>query len=246
MSYEIVTTNQQIYKMGIIGAPGTGKTTGALTFPNPRVLASENKFPAGTRVVPFYTPEVRKMFADKEIGRSDARSALINFIRNESSKRGPNETEIIDSWTNFINAFEIWAERLAPVIYKTKSSDEIDYFKLHKDRLDMCYEIMHALMGTQCHFVVICHEYREMNRNGIPVGTFKPICRGQFANQFTSMLNTYVRQVVLPDGKYCWQVVPDALFQPIIPPWISIDKSKLIQGKYILAKYEELQSMAKK
>lgn len=247
--YEMISPQAPVLRVALMGAPGTGKTTSALTFPNPRLLTKDNKQPPGVKIVPFFRPEVEKMFSDNDISRSGPRSALINFLLRESSKRvGPEHTEVIDSWTAWMNDFEIWAEKVKHILFMTKGGKdrqpEFDGFKLHSERLNMCIEIMAATRALQCNLVINIHEQIERNEQGVPIG-IRPMTRGQFSDQFAAHVTAFFRQVKLSskDGneQYLWQVVGDNAFPHVIrPPGMDLSKVELIQGKYIKADYQTL------
>ena len=243
--YEIISSQIPVIRLGLMGAPGTGKTTSALTFPGARLLSKDNKQPPGVRVVPFFDPEFEKRFSDPDITRSGPRSALINFLLKESAKLpDTNHTEVIDSWTAWMNDFEIWAEKYKNVIYTTKKSAEVDTFRLHADRLNFCVEIMNAMRALKCNVVICIHEQIERNSDGVPIG-IRPLSRGQFGDQFASHMTAFFRQVKLSDKEgrehYLWQVMGDNEFPHVIrPPGMDLTRIELIKGKYMRANYGEL------
>lgn len=254
--YEIKSSLTPVFRIGLMGAPGSGKTTSALTFPNPRLLTKDNKQPPGTTIIPFYDPAVERSLSDKqgqEISRSGPRSALINFLVRESTKRqGPQHTEVIDSWTAWMNDFETWSNLLArsSQIFHTKGSKdkpgELDGFKIHAERLNMCVEIMAATRALTCNLVINIHEAIERNIDGIAVGV-RPLSKGQFADQFASHLTGFFRQVRLFDKEnnkehFVWQVKADSEFYPILPPGFDCSRINLLgkDKKYMKADYATL------
>ncbi len=249
--YEIKSSLTPIFRIGLMGEPGTGKTTSALTFPGVRLLTKDNKQPPGTTIVPFYDPVFENSFADKDISRSGPRSGLINFLVKESTKRnGPMFTEVMDSWTAWMNDFEIWSEKLcrcSQVFHSKGSKDkgpEVDKFKVHAERLNMCIEIMAATRALKCNLIINIHEAKDRNEEGIVTGV-RPLSKGQFQDQFAGHVTCFFRQKRLFDKAssteaFVWQIKADSEFFPILPPGFDCSRITPIQGKYMKADYATL------
>ena len=213
-------------RLGIIGFPGTGKTTGALTFPNPIVIDYDRKCPPGVRTIPFWDPKLEAKFGGPRHG-------LREFLKTEGPKFGPEETLILDSWTMVVNQFEKFLED-NPHLYLTKKN-EVDGFKMGSDRLSFAYEIIHMIKALSCNVIIIMHEQIERDDRGQITGRVKPLMRGQFADQMAAHLTDFFRAVILVDNQkkpqYLWQLVPDNVFAPIT--------SFIPRSPYIPQKYEE-------
>lgn len=226
-------------RLGQMGPPGYGKTTAALTFPNPVVLSKDRKEPPGTKVVPFYDREFEKFWSDKRIDRSGPRSALINFLKKEGPKFDPSTTLILDSWTMWFQEFDMWAEEVAPLVYCTKGGpnkpSEVDNFKIHADRITYGYEIMMAMKALPCHCIIDFHEQTERDQNGNAIG-IKLVCKGQFGDQAASHVTSFFRNVKKENDKkevrFYWQVLPTSEFKGTILPINVKPRSTFIEPTY--------------
>jgi len=224
-------------RLGLIGKPGAGKTTAALTFPNPLVLDRDKKLPPGAAVksIPFYNTAFSKKFGGD-------REALVNFLTKEApSKIPPNMTMIIDSWTMFMNCFDLWADSVSTSMFWSAKKNEVDGFAIHADRINYAVEIMTALKQLPHNFIINFHEQIEREKTGPnagkPSGNIKPLMKGQFADQAAAHMTDFFRQVIIRDKStsklsYIWEVLPSDEFFPIT--------SFKSPDRYIPATYEAL------
>lgn len=238
--YIVVTKPIPQIRLGIMGAPGSGKTTAALTFPNPIVLDKDRKCPKDVRSIPFYDPEFEKHWSDKAINRTGPRSALINFLKQEGPKFDPDTTFILDSWTMWFHQFDIWAEKVGPVAFATEARpgkpSTVDNFAIHGDRISYGFEIMEAMKALPCNFIINFHEQSERNAEGNVIG-IKLVCKGQFGDQAASHVTAFFRQIVVAEkdkpAQYLWQVSPTNEFKgAICPPGVKEPRPKLIKADY--------------
>ena len=183
-------------RVGFQGPPGVGKTTAALTFPNPIVLNIDRGLGAhGHRSdvieVPFWNPK----FVDSIVPRSGAncppnrRDALLKWLKTEGMKLSPTQTLILDSNTQIQNAYH--AEyNVNPVIAK---SGKVDDFAEWKYKLTFYDELMMWLKTIPCNVVYICHETPDRDKTGELNGMVRPLLTGQFADQLASHMTDWFR-----------------------------------------------------
>jgi hypothetical protein len=233
--YITTTPDMPQIRGGFIGKPGSGKTTAALTFPNPLVLDKDNKCPPGIDHVPFYDPAVERKWATKSAVDYGPRTGLINFLKVEGPKFPVTTTLIIDSWTSFMNAFDIWADAVAPMIF-TNKKNEVDNFAVHGDRLSMGIEIAMACKALKCNVLILMHEQIERDSNGVPTGGIKPLMKGQFADQMPAHLTSFFRSgwtdKTTNNNGFVWRVKPDKQFNPITPAGFVSPESGIIPATY--------------
>lgn len=225
-------------RVGIMGAPGSGKTTAALTFPKPIVLSYDSKEPEGTTIVPFFDKEFEtSLTRDMPNNYKGVRGALLKWLRTEARRAESGTTFILDSWTHLFNALDIWHEAMAPVLFMTKSR-EIDAYAAHRDRLLFAQEIFREIKSLPYTFVITFHEQIDRDSDGRPTGFLKPLMKGQFADQAASHLSIFVRQVIIQGPRYVWDVGASPIFHSILP--VNFKRVELIENRYIPASYQEL------
>ena len=225
-------------RLGIIGAPGSGKTMSANTFPNPVFLDRDDKVPPGARRIPFWKQATEDRFVDPQItSRKGPRWSLINFFKFYCKDFSPDTTLIIDSWTFFINRFNQWAQAVAPTYapYQTKK-DEVDPWAIHDDRIALGIDIMDAAKTIPCNLIITMHEQAERDKESRLTGKVKPLMKGQFADQMPAHLTAFFRMHHKEDFKsnsgYCWQVLADKSFNPITPPTFNSKGQAFIPATY--------------
>lgn len=225
-------------RVGIMGFPGSGKTTAALTFPNPIVLSYDSKEPKGCDIIPFYNSEFEKEMSNGlPLRYSGVRGALLKWLHEEAPKAPQGTTFILDSWTHMMNALDIWHNKMANILFASKRTKEVDTFEIHADRLLFAQEVMKEIKSLPYTFVITFHEQVERDENGRPTGMLKPLMKGQFSDQIASYMSVFIRQTIY-NGTYVWEVVSTGNFHSILPP--EFKKVDLINGKYIPANYNEL------
>lgn len=227
-SFPYITTAPAIpqIRFGIIGAPGTGKTTFALTFPNPLVLDYDGKLPPGTISVPFSNQQwLRAQTTWKrpsQVNFAD-RDALNYWLRIEGPKLPPDTTVILDSWTSVMNRLDMWHDAVKHQLFYSEKKKEVDGFAVHADRISFAVEVFNLFKALPCNFVVTMHEQIERNDEGLPTGNIKPLMKGQFADQMAAHLTGFFRMgfdlAKFPETKgYCVKVKADRVWKPITPP----------------------------
>lgn len=198
-------------RIGLMAAPGLGKTTAALTFPNPLVLDFDHNCPKGTRTIPFWDANTVNKLAPS--GRPDAPpdvvNALLNFL-NEAKKLPTDTTLILDSWTALQNMIDI---RNKWILANDKNGNAKDnkfaFWDLKKGNSVLIAEAFKKLPHT---IVITYHEAPERNEDDVVIG-IKPLQQGSFRDEIGAHITDLWRIVVnppgQPKGRY-FQVVPDA------------------------------------
>jgi len=201
-------------RLGLQGAPHTGKTWAALTFPNPIVLNFDNKLGAhksrtDITIIPFNDPqfirEVMKISNEPwngGAGKDDPKlppnrkDALLKWLRTEGYKLETDSTLILDSWTSLQQAIDqqIWME--PSYSKKTNEIDERDYWSR---KLDYNKDLCELLRGLNCHVVVTFHEIKRRDeKTGDLLEKITPLMQGQFAAQLAAHFTDWYRQHAIP------------------------------------------------
>jgi len=225
----------------LVGAPFTGKSTAAATFPNPVFLDFDHKAPVNTTTVPFWNAE----FCDKLAPRKNPnhtpnrKDALLNYFRAhvitaDASRRIPySATLILDSMTALEEAIHRQIQQDGIPIGKGGQPDGFHLWKLKIDYLNDFFAIAQAWPGT---FICIMHETPEYGESGATTGRIKPLLSGQYADKIGSKFTGMYRQrVIVEAGKppqYVWDVLPTRVFDS--------NNTLGIKQPTILASYESM------
>lgn len=193
-------------RLGIQGAPNTGKTTAALTAPNPVVADFDNKLsltnavangvdPETVKIIPFYNPE----FVDKIKPRANPRfapnkrDAFTIWLINEGTKLTAEQTLIIDSWTMLQAAFD-QQTGYEPATSRNGAEDK---FVFWARKIEYAKELCERLKSLACHVIVTFHETVDRDDEGKPTGKVKLVMQGQFADQLAGHFTDWFRQHAL-------------------------------------------------
>ncbi len=178
----------QKWIIAIVGRPGTGKTHGALTFPNIQVADFDTKLPRGTSSLPFWNNDFcnailkRHSRTNTEPRRANIRDAFQLWLTENIDEYGEEQTLFIDSWTMVQNAFDVqtrFDEKLE-AITKTQA---INKYWFWNQKLEYCRNIIDLLKRGRCRIIISFHEVIERNEDGEPNGRVTPIMDGQFKDQ---------------------------------------------------------------
>lgn len=189
--------NQQ-RRVAIQGWGGTGKTTAALTFPNPVVLDFDNSVDpvnatcAGRKleeiyVVPFY----QQAFIDTIKRGSNRRDVFKSWLEQNVHKFETNQTLVLDSWTALQDEFD---KAWIPVMTKR---GELDEFAFWEAKQDYAREILTLLRQAVCNSVVIFHEVMETDDKGRATGKATPLMQGKFVNKLSGYFTDWVRAIAV-------------------------------------------------
>lgn len=217
-------------RMGIMGPPGSGKTTAVIeTFPNVVVVNYDKKLPPNIDQIPITDPKIYKQFINPKYPNvpGDLRGALRNFLEFYAINFPPETVLLLDSWTSMVNTVMQWQDDVKEVEFYSKKKGEVDGWAMYDDLIMYGIEITNLIKALPCHVVVTFHEQVQRNDKGNVVG-IKPLMRGQFADQIAAHLTTFFRAgfskaLAEKDPKkynngYLWKVKADDEFKPITPP----------------------------
>lgn len=226
--------------LGLQGAPCTGKTWAASTFPNPTIV----DFDRGTtalcgrdiKVVPFYDAVFvkekfkapTKQYTIEGIPTTvlNRRDAFRKWLDTDAANMKAGETLVIDSWTSLMNAFDLMTEA-EPAYTKQGNVDE---FAFWRRKIMWSTDVIEMLKSLSCNVVVCFHEIQQRDKaTGILLDKVQPLMEGKFVAELKVHFTDYYRQCAIPkvklDGKpsdvngkaidkdgWYWQVKSDAAF----------------------------------
>ena len=139
----------------LYGKPVTGKTTGALTFPNPLVVNFDNNLPAGVKQIPMYDDA----FVDGIVKRSNPRypanrrDALKAVMIDLCREMPEGSTIIVDSMSRVESAYNM-QEDIEPKELTNKG--EVDGFKMFRKRLTFYEDLFVLAQAARAHVLKRC------------------------------------------------------------------------------------------
>jgi hypothetical protein len=182
-------------RLGIQGPPFAGKTTAALSFPNPVILSFDKKLNNFTDrkdiiTIPFWNDSfiesiIPKVGIEAPVNRKDA---ILKWIYTEGSKLTTIQTLIIDgssfieeayhSWYRF-NEDELSIARNGYVEWNLKKS----FFE----------ELFNAFKTISCNLVYITHEVQDRDDKGRLNGKLRPLLAGQAGDKMAGNFTDWFR-----------------------------------------------------
>jgi len=215
--------------LGLQGAPGTGKTYSALTFPNPIVLDIDNgltKFGGSDlNSIPIHSFEwccdyCDGKFKPRKDGQTPDRMSIIeHFLMQDALRMTGEQTIIIDSWSSLQDAFD--QEQLLPHRRATRMSraGEEDKFKFWDEKIKYSKRILSILRSLNCHSIVAFHELQVRHPDtGVLLDKVAPLMQGKFVAELKRFFTDWFRNVAVEkrdqhknvvSTEYFWQVRPD-------------------------------------
>lgn len=194
------------------GAPGTGKTYAAMTFPNIVTLDFDNKMNAhvGKNIVriPFFDADFvasKLKFSNGLKRQPNRKDALKYWLSEHGPKLSPDQTLVLDSWTKVQDAYTYQHTEVDKFI--SKKDGEEDTWAFWRILVQYCTEIFNALAALPCNYVVIiCHEQAQRDpKSGQLIAKIEPLQTGQFCAKMSSYVTDTWRQCVFDridkDGK---------------------------------------------
>ena len=194
-------------RLGIQGAPFSGKTTGALTFPNPVILSFDRKISAhldrtDVPLIPFYSPS----FVDSIVRRAgtqappETKDALVKWLTTEGLKLVHEQTLLVDGLTGIEDAFHIWFKYNETELATSKKGE---YNKFVQWDLKKAFftELWNAFKAINCDIVMVSHEQDDRNKDGSYNGKIKPLLTGQAADKMGGNFTDWFRQVSISKPK---------------------------------------------
>ena len=234
-----ITTMPQV-RLGLQGAPCSGKTWSAVTFPNPIIVDFDNGTTAlrgrDVRYVPFYDEKYviekfgakRKAYTIEGIPTTviNRRDAFRKWLDSDAALLTPADTLILDSWTSLMNAFDLMTEA-EPAYTKGGSIDE---FAFWRRKIMWSTDVVEMLKSLSCNVVVCFHELQQRDKvTGAILDKIQPLMEGKFVAELKVHFSDFYRQHAMSklkiDGKpnevngkildkdgWYWQVKSDASF----------------------------------
>lgn len=198
-------------RFGIQGPPFSGKTTAALTFPNPIILSFDRKTNAHIARadvinVPFYDP----LYVDTIVKRDgiqcpcNRKDALLVWLDKHGSKLSNLQTLIIDGNTGIDEAYQDWWKQNPQLGYT--QGGQVNKFKEFTLKNEFFADIHVALKALKCHVVYICHETPERDKSGELTGKVRPLLSGQAGDKLASNMTDFLRAIVVSKPKNDEQV----------------------------------------
>lgn len=218
----MVLSDSRVNLFGIQGEPTTGKTTAALTFPDPHVMDFDNKLPKGVKSWPFHKDDfIHSLMNTKPPVRPNRKDAILRWLRTVGVNIPASATLILDSYTTGVDNMHNLFVAQNPNLFMSKDNN-FDGMKAFKDKLLFNLELFGLLRSLDCQVVVTFHEQAERAPNGAMTGRFRPLASGQFKDQLAANFGMLVRSLVVNKKDFRWQVQTNALFTPMISPQYKI------------------------
>ena len=246
------------WRIAIIGAPETGKTTSCLTFPN-RIWANfDNKLCAGEQEIPFWN----SAFCDSLVTRTavgtpaNKRDAFNKWLKLHGTKLTPEDTFIVDSST----ILEGSCDQQTMLEEQLSTGDKnFDMRKFYGWKLHYAVGRMDLLKSLNCRLVITFHETQERDKEGNLTGRIKPLQTGSFQNELLGHFTDVWRMLARPskrnekgelvldrfskpirDDGYYWQIAGNEKINCLTNP--TIDRKGLLRVK---ADYNEILKLVK-
>ena len=216
--------------LGLQGAPGTGKTYSALTFPNPIVLDIDNGLTrfGGTDLttVPVFDHDwccnlANGKYKPKKQGQTPDRMSIIeDFLLEEAMKMSDQQTLIIDSWSSLQDAFDQEQNLPHRVVKRMTKTGEEDKFKFWDEKIKYSKRILSLVRSLKCHVIVTFHELQVRHPDtGVLLDKVAPLMQGKFVAELKRFFTDWFRVVNeetrdatkknVVSTQYFWQIRPD-------------------------------------
>lgn len=191
------------FRIGLQGYPFVGKTTSALTFPNPIPLSFDKKLSAHSNrtdmpIIPFYDGG----FVDSIVRRDgtsappNQKDALIKWLMTEGTKLTSQQTLISDGLTGMETAFHVWFKQNEDA-FRTKKGD-LDGFAEWNEKKKFFDELWNCFKSLKCGVILITHEQDARNKDGSYNGKIRPLLTGQSADKMGMNFTDWFRCLAWP------------------------------------------------
>lgn len=184
--------------LALQGQSGTGKTYGALTFPNPVVIDIDNNLVAyrdrpDVLRLPFKDNVWLKTwftYDEKKI-RFPIRDAVLKWLQTEGIKLEADQSLLLDSWSTLQDAFD-QQQNLEPFITKSGGVDEFFFWER---KVEYSREILGLLSQLKCNVIVSFHEQEQRTGQGELLGKIEPLMQGKFQKKLGLYFTDWFRCV---------------------------------------------------
>lgn len=211
-------------RLGLQGAPATGKTHSALTFPNVIVLDTDKSLTEHTGkdipTFPMWDPDYvcslnNGAFKPKHQSHEpNVRDAVLWLLKTECRKLTAEQTLLLDSWTSLQNYFDTQTGYFP----KMGRDGSINDYAFWGDKIDYSKDIVELLKKLACHVIVTFHEFQKRDpKTQQLLEKVGPLMQGQFVAQLAAPFTDFFRTLHIgekdgKDEKYVWQVRSDNQF----------------------------------
>ena len=173
-------------RLGIQGAAFTGKTTAALTFPNPVLASFDRKASAHSHRADVYeVPFWDGVFCDSLVKRAgyanppNRRDAFLKWLYSDALKITSSQTLIVDNSSGVEDAYHTQYS-LEPVVSRSGEEDSFAQWRL---KIDYFKDIFTAFKALKCNVVYLIHEAPDRDKKGELNGKIRPILTGQIGDK---------------------------------------------------------------
>ena len=215
VSRSLDTYTKPNFRLGIQGAPGTGKTWAALTFPNPIVIDLDNKLGAhagrkDVLAIPFHSAKfITSELKTKEgspitntSGRANnpsfppnRRDAVKYWLEENASKLTSDQTLVIDSWSSLIDGFFQQSQLPHEIVYTNRG--QLNDYAIWNQLCTYAIDIISILRGVTCNVVVTFHETADRGKDGELNGKLRPLMPGQYGDKIAGQFTNWYRQLAV-------------------------------------------------
>jgi AAA domain len=220
------------HRIVIQGAPGTGKTTACLTFPNLTVIDIDKKLDGhrhrnDVNVLPFYDSK----WVNETLGRSvnpawggfgsgqnyRMHDAVLKYVQTEGRHFLPEQNLLIDSGSLLDSALNVYYDTNPITSKGSKDREASDDKRATWQARRIFWDTLAAsLLQLNCGVIITFHEAYPQDADGKILGKILPAVQGSFKEVIQGRFSGWFRQVTIADIKdplktqYMWQVKPDS------------------------------------
>lgn len=212
--------------MGIQGEPHSGKTTAAVSWPNPLVLNLDKKLRSGIPEVPLWNNGwVHDFMKTKPPLYANRKDAIIKWLREVGPSIPADTTLIVDSFTMIDNTWTEFVTNNIQLFY-TKGNDgksaEYNGRAMFYAKQNYLVELFALFRSLPCACIVLFHETAARDNKGNLNNKMRPLVSGgAFKDQLEGNLGSMLR-MESRGGKHYLKVKSDDYFDAMIPVDYSI------------------------